>query len=257
MVSIWDAEIRRWEKDKPPKSERRLSPILPILFYTGDQSWNVPLTLEALMNLPKELERFIPKFETVQLDVKETEVEVLTQTEHLIGWLLTVLQKERASPEELRRALVDMLMHTDTLPAGQAAEKREAIQYILSLIMHRRPPAEHEALIELVDKHTPTLEVNSMTRTIAHELMEQGIEIGEQRGIEIGEQRGIEIGEKRGEQRGLVRAKWEAILKVLSSRFSDVPDTLTRKIGRMHSLQRLDSIHTQALEVQAIEDIEW
>ena len=248
MVLIWDAEIRRWQKDKTPKSERRLSPILPILFYTGDQSWNVPLTLEALMDLPKELERFIPKFETVQLDVKETEVEVLTQTENLIGWLLTVLQKEHASTEELRRALVDMLMHIGTLPAGQEAEKREAIQYILSLIMYRRPPEEHEALIELVDRRTPTLEVDSMKRTIAHELMEQGIEIGEQRG----EQRGIEI----GEQRGVVRAKREAILKVLHFRFGDVPDTLTRKIGRMRSLQRLDSILTQAVEVQSIEDIE-
>ncbi len=87
-----------------------------------------------------------------------------------------------------------------------------------------------------------------MKRTIAHELMEQGIEIGEQRG----EQRGIEI----GEQRGVVRAKREAILKVLHFRFGDVPDTLTRKIGRMRSLQRLDSILTQAVEVQSIEDIE-
>ncbi len=88
-----------------------------------------------------------------------------------------------------------------------------------------------------------------MKRTIAHELMEQGIEIGEQRG----EQRGIEI----GEQRGVVRAKREDILKVLYSRFDYVPDTLTRKIGRMRSLERLDSILMQALEVQSMEDIEW
>ena len=92
-----------------------------------------------------------------------------------------------------------------------------------------------------------------MKRTIAHELMEQGIEIGEKRGEQRGEQRGIEIGEKRG----VVRAKRESILKVLHFRFGDVPDTLTRKIGRMHRLQRLDSIHAQALEVQSMEDIEW
>ena len=82
-----------------------------------------------------------------------------------------------------------------------------------------------------------------MKRTIAHELMEQGIEIGEKRGEQRGEQRGIEIGEKRG----VVRAKREFILKLLYSRFGDVPDTLTRKIGRMYSLERLDSIHMQAV----------
>ena len=59
-------------------------------------------------------------------------------------------QKERASISELRRALVDTLRHTDTLPEEQAAQKREAIFYLLSLIMHRRPLEEHNELIELV-----------------------------------------------------------------------------------------------------------
>ena len=43
MTQIWDAQRRRWESDKVPKSEWRLRPILPIIFYTGTARWHAPL----------------------------------------------------------------------------------------------------------------------------------------------------------------------------------------------------------------------
>ena len=97
-------------------------------------------------------------------------------------------------------------------------------------------------------------------QTIAQSLFAEGMEAGEKRGEkrgeQRGEQRGIEIGEQRGEQRGMVRGKREVILKLLYSRFDNVPDTLTRKIQRMRSLERLDAVFTQALEAKTIQDIE-
>ena len=94
-------------------------------------------------------------------------------------------------------------------------------------------------------------------QTIAQSLVAEGIEIGIQRGMEIGIQRGIQRGMEIGIQRGMVRGKREAILKLLYSRFDNVPETLTRKIQRMCSLDRLDSVFTQALEAQSVEDITW
>ena len=96
MMLIWAAHRQQWERDKVPKSERRLPPILPIVFYTGDRRWHTPLTLEAIMDIPEELSQFVPRFEPLFLSVKETDTETLTKTDHPFGWLLTVLQKERA-----------------------------------------------------------------------------------------------------------------------------------------------------------------
>ena len=42
------------------------------------------------------LSRFVPTFDTLFLSVKETDASDLTRTDHPLGWLLTVLQKEHA-----------------------------------------------------------------------------------------------------------------------------------------------------------------
>ena len=242
MMLVWDAQIRRWATDNVPASERRLSPILPIVLYTGDRRWNVPLTLEALMDLPRELERFIPRFAALLLSVKETAAATLTETDHLMGWLLTVQQKERASTPELRRALVNMLRHADTLPEGQAAQKHEAIFYILSLIMHRRSPEEREELIELVDRHTPNLEVDSMTRTIAQDLMERGME----RGIEQGRQQGIEQGTRENAIKNIVA--------ILTERFPNSdPGTAKQHLELILNTDRLTQLLITAMKTHSFD----
>ena len=110
MVQIWMEERREWQEEKRPQSEWRLTPILPIVFYTGKGEWKSPLGLTALMDLPEVLTRFIPTFNALFLDVKATAAEELTQTGHPLGWLLTVLQQEHAEdPAAMRQALLDAL----------------------------------------------------------------------------------------------------------------------------------------------------
>ena len=82
-----------------PKSEWRLRPILPIVFYTGTQRWNTALSLTGIMDIPDALARFIPTFDTLFLSVKDTAASTLTRTDHPFGWLLTVLQKEHSDKD--------------------------------------------------------------------------------------------------------------------------------------------------------------
>ena len=44
MMLIWDRYRREWENQNAPKNKRKLPPILPIVFYTGDRHWETPLT---------------------------------------------------------------------------------------------------------------------------------------------------------------------------------------------------------------------
>ena len=73
MTELWTAQRRVWESDNIPRSKRRLRLILPIVFYTGEQRWNTPLTLAGIMDIPEELSRFVPTFDTLFLNVKETD----------------------------------------------------------------------------------------------------------------------------------------------------------------------------------------
>ena len=115
MVQIWDAQRREWESNNVPKSQWRFRPILPIVFYTGSQRWQTPLTLNVVMDAPDVLSRFVPTFDTLFLGVKETTEARLTQTDHPLGWLLTVLQKEHADKAVIRTALIEAMSHINTL----------------------------------------------------------------------------------------------------------------------------------------------
>ncbi len=139
MTQIWDSQRREWESQSVPKGRWRFRPILPIVFYTGEQRWATPLTLDAIMDIPDVLSRFVPKFDTLFLGVKDTDESELTKTDHPLGWLLTVLQKEQGSVEALSEALIEALSHINTLDEASAQQRRRAIYYLLLLILHRRP----------------------------------------------------------------------------------------------------------------------
>ena len=241
MTQIWDFQRREWESNNIPKSQWRFRPIIPIVFYTGDQTWQTPLTISTVMDLPDVLSEFVPKFGTLFFSVKDTDTIQLTKSDHPFGWLLTVLQKERATKEEMRAALIEAVAHIDTLDDEKAQQWRRAIFYLYLLILHRRPTEEHDELKTLVHQQIQETsrkeEGETMAQTMAQYLMEQG--------------------EKRGEKRGETNAKREDILKLLRLRFDPVPESVTNKISAIRSLSRLDTLFERVATAQTFDDIDW
>ncbi len=235
MMQIWDFQRREWESNNVPKSKSRFRPILPIVYYTGEKQWNNPLTLNAIMDIPDVLTRFVPKFDTLFLSVNETEAAELTKTDHLLGWLLTVLQKENADKDTLSNVLLEAVSHLITLDEAQAPQRRKAITYLILFILHRHPAEEHEDLIRLVEQHTHNMEVENMAKSMADVLREQGIEQGREQGRE--------------------QAKREDIIKLLQSRFSTVPESVKNEINLIQSLARLDLIFDKALTAETLDEI--
>lgn len=231
MMQIWDSQRREWESERVPKSEWHLRPILPIVFYTGIQRWNTPLSLTAIMETPAALSRFVPTFDTLFLNVKETEASNLTRNDHPFGWLLTVLQQEHSDEESLRVALERAMTRLYQLEGEDSEQLRRAVAYLLLLILHRRPVMEHTDLITILNEHAHGMEVRTMAEAIAGTLLEQGIEQGE------------------------TRAKRNAILKLLQSRFSNVPETLTTRINAIHSHAQLDKLFDEILAAETLDDI--
>ena len=241
MTQIWDFQRREWESNNVPRSQWRFRPIIPIVFYTGEQRWQTPPTLSAVMDLPDVLSEFVPKFGTLFFSVKDTDAIELTKSDHPFGWVLTVLQKEHATKEELRAALMEAVGHINSLDDEKMQQWRRAIFYLYLLILHRRPTEEHDELKTLVHQQIQETsrreEGETMAQTMAQYLIEQG--------------------EKRGEKRGETNAKREDILKLLRLRFDPIPESVTRKIGSMRSLSRLDALFEAAVTAQTLDDIDW
>jgi len=150
MVQIWDAQRRQWEDDKVPQTKWRFRPIIPIVLYTGSDKWSIPIKMDVLMDLPKELSRFVPAFDTLLLDVKGEGEQTLLGQNHPFGWLLSVIRKENADKEELKDALRHAIENISRLPEEEVHQWNRAMYFLVLLIYHRRPPNEHEELREIV-----------------------------------------------------------------------------------------------------------
>ena len=235
MCQIWNEQRRKLERSRVPKSRWRLRPIIPIVYYTGSQRWEAPLSLSAVMDVPEVLSRFVPRFDTLFLGVKAADPEALTETDHLLGWLLRVLQQEN---EPDARVLYDVLQATlrylDTLPAAESVQHKNAILYLYHLILFKRPETEREGLIQLIQSHTTDTEVRNIIMTGAEALIEQGVE------------QGIE----RGARAMLVRNTFT----VLSERFSQAElEPVLASLEKISDLTLLTELFRRALHISSVE----
>ena len=195
MVNILALQRREWATNNVPESQQRYSPVIPIVFYTGERRWNAPLTLDAIMDVPDILSRFVPKFDILLLDVKGTEPDTLTETGHPLGWLLTVLQKENADEVEIKNALIRAISHLNTLGEEHQEQWEMAIVYLLLLILHRRPDEQHDNLKTVVEEQIPLShrkEVTEMVYSRADRLLDEGAKRGREEGIKQGIEQGTE-----------------------------------------------------------------
>ena len=66
----------------------------------------------------------------------------------------------------------------------------------------------------------------------------------------------IQQGEERGEKRGALRAKREAVLKLLQLRFDSIPPSIEKRIKLVRRVNRLDAVFDQAATANSISEIE-
>jgi len=245
MTLIWDEQRKKWERDKIPEDEWRFRPILPVLFYTGDSNWNTPLSVTALMDLPTQLEPFVPQHKMLFLNLKAIAPEKLTEHPHPFGWILRIIQNEKAPLEKLVDELKQAVENIDELTVDERRQWQMAIHYILLLVYHRREPEEHTQLTEIVSKSVQSRirqeEVSNMGRTIAQTLIEEGKEIGVKLGIE----------------KGKLEYAQSSALDVLNARFSlpyPTLDNLRERVQRIENLSVLRNLLTDAVKVESLDD---
>ncbi len=228
MTQIWNAQRREWRTNGVPKSQQRFYPIIPIILYTGEQKWNLPVDLKTEMLIQNKFSEHVPTFEILFLNVKEAEKSILTATDHLIGWLLFVLQMEKADKDTFSSALLETIPHINVLSKEQRQLRERSIIYLLALILHRRPKDEHEELIVLLKQHIHETDIEPWVYSMAKNLIEQG----------------------------QIQTKQEDIIKVLESRFESVPESVANEIKSIQNLSTLDTLFDKALAVKTLDKLD-
>ncbi len=241
MCQLWKDQLEEQRKAKVPASQQRLSPILPIVFYTGDRRWEMPVTLNAVMDVPELMTRFVPTFETLFLAVKETDTAVFLEQNHPFGWLMSVTQQVSEDGKPIDDTLMEALTKLDTLSAEESLLHAHALIYLSHLVVSKRPQVEREHLIEHILIHNRDTEVENIIMTGAEALVQQGHKQGKAEGLEQGR-----IVEKR-----------TAVLKLVSHRFADFSDTVLNEISGIDDLVHLDDLFDQILAAESFDDIDF
>jgi flagellar biosynthesis/type III secretory pathway protein FliH len=154
-----------------------------------------------------------------------------------------VLQKEHASAEEMKSALIEAMSHINALDDAQRHEWERAICYLHALILHRRPAEEHEDWITFFVEQTSQGKEIDIMRTIADMHYEEGIEKGREEGIEQGRAEGRQEGRAEGHQEGERNGTIESILALLGARFHpDAVQALKPTIETIDDLSRLKEL---------------
>ena len=63
--------------------------------------------------------------------------------------------------------------------------------------------------------------------------------------------------EAEGIEQGEIQTKREVILKLLDLNIGNIPDTVSKKVSRIRSRSRLDSLLEQVATAQTLDDIKW
>jgi len=237
MVQIWDQQRQKWVSENVPKGQWRFRPIIPVVFYTGEQVWQTLPSLETLMDVPSPLVRFVPQFETLFLGVKTESDANLLKTERPFGWLMTLLKRESAEASEFSAALERLSGHLSTLTSAEGASWKQALYYLYLLVFYQRPVEDREVLEHLISEHHETLSLSSQEAALMQSMAEHYIEQGIEQGIE----------------RGARETTIENTLAILTARFPHANvNTLKSALEAITDLDRLKQLLLDASLVSSL-----
>ncbi len=244
MFALWESETRAQEDCGVPASERRLSAIVPIVLYTGQRPWERLGSFADLVDVPKELEAFVPRHDSVFFSVSTSDPRTLTASGDLLGYVLLLFHLSEASTDEVARALREVFAGLERLArAGDLERWYCAARIVVGYIRHRRAPEEVDRLVlaatEAIEDASRGREVRTMARTSAEELIEKGKEIGKEIGREEGR-----LAEKR-----------ETFLRLMRQKFGPLSPTKEAQIAVMQDGSRLDALLARILTAASPEEM--
>ncbi len=227
LARIWQPNLRG--KTKP------LPLIFPVVFYHGEESWNVSRSFNALFDFAgmESLREYAPEFKYHLCDLSKIEV---TKGEARLRAGLTALKYSRS--DELPSRLSEIFETIKQLPKGRVMGYiRTVLKYLVNVKNNlTREIVRLELRTALPEKE------GEIMRSLAEEWIEEGEQRGEQRGVQIG----VKIGAQQ-EAAKLTR-------RLLHQRFGILEAELDERI-RSLSTEQLENLSEALLFFTSKDDL--
>jgi hypothetical protein len=146
----WEGEWKHWEDRHQAYEPLRLTPIVPIVFYTGQTAWTASRNLADLIAGPDEFRPFAPQWQTLFWNLSEQDPEVLLSSAE--AWLqaLAVVRTEGEELATFQGVLRRVLPRLERLCGQQRIRALDLLWFVLSWALRRRPRRERKELEEII-----------------------------------------------------------------------------------------------------------
>ncbi len=211
---------------------RRLPPVLPVVFYTGEVRWNAPTDLAELLpqDLPPELAKYLPRMSYVLIDENAYPDEALAGLKNVVA--ATIRLKRQQRPQDLAR-LTEALHRWF---AGDAELERILSVWIREYLLRDLRP-------ELNVPEAYDLGEITMQLAERFKLWEQEVA-----------QKAMQQGLQQGAQKGRLEGEALALQRQLTHRFGPLPEWVQTRL-RSASAEELDTWLERVLDATRLEDV--
>ncbi len=229
VVQIIKRQLRVWSKKHKSFAGFRVQPILPVVLYTGTVRWESPGRLIDLVDLSEHFAEVTPDFKPIFLNLPALEPERLVSAGGTFGRLLRLVQGRKARPADFRDLVKETIEGFAAIAEADRLRWLELLSYIHMLVYHERTEPERRELQDLVEISVKTdrlrQEIQTMKRTIADVMREEGRELGR------------EI----GRHEGAVRSLQQTLLRLLRIRFREIPEGTVAAVEACRDVDQLNA----------------
>jgi hypothetical protein len=178
VVSIYRGQLRDWSQTHASLVDFVFPPVLPVVFYTGTRRWQAVGQLSDLVAGGGRFAKLAPSLGPLFVNLQKTSATHLASAGGSFGEVLRLVQQRNARGPVFRTLLGNVVRALEAMPQTQRLRWLELLSYIHALVYHERAPAERADLQNHIAQSVQTeqhrQEVNTMRRTIADELRDEG-----------------------------------------------------------------------------------
>ena len=240
--SYWMWQVQEWEALPQPKARLVMTPVLPIVLYTGERQWNTARTLRDLFGEPNAMHAFVPDWKPLFWELPDHPADELLGSQLVFVRLLALL-KATNYPETEAMAIFEQVFRSID-PFFEKGRHRwtEILQYLIGWAYHRRPQSEKDdwrgLAVRLQADSDRRREVEHMGQTIAQSIYKEG----QEEGVRLGEEKGLQKGLQKGRHEGELSHARMALLRRARRKLGDPDPSFDRIINEIVDVDRLDRI---------------
>ena len=189
MLGVWDQQLKT-------ENNERLSLLIPIVVYHGEQKWHQRDLAEYFdVAVPESLLPYLPRFNYLLTNVQDLSPEQINELNK--GLLINTLFMLKYIWD------TNFILDHSELFVANLSSSRSHINFVTSLLVYLFKSSEisSEKAHQFIQKLPSSLNDNAMSTYDL--IVKEGVEIGIQQGLKQGIQQGIEQGIEKGIEQGI------------------------------------------------------